>query len=287
LLENHQRYVEAGIYDIWILWDDLRPKFGNEPSPDQGLLLPLLDFERMYSLTKPQRAILHMQTGKRRYIYTFTINPLNARRELVETKLMQTLGVGVCIYCFENWEDQEEYQATCKYSPIAELEFAKDGSFITVEDEDDEIWAAVLSELGLELEGAIIPTQVISQFEQLLKSQEGLKRLQQSFLINKIKALSPKNQQKLVGSLRSMQSTMSTLTLDESIQAFQDADSMEEAVKRVRQLRQQIEVSDLPIESKSLLLDLLNERLLVDTAEWMRWQEESQSLKEARKKSTS
>ena len=43
LLKNHQRYVKAGIYDTWILWDDLRPKTGYEPSPDQGLLLPFVD----------------------------------------------------------------------------------------------------------------------------------------------------------------------------------------------------------------------------------------------------
>lgn len=75
LLKNHERYVQAGIRDIWILWDDLSPKSGPPSPKDQGVMPALMGETRMYRITGPQCAILQMQTGNIRYLHTFTVDP--------------------------------------------------------------------------------------------------------------------------------------------------------------------------------------------------------------------
>ena len=145
----------------------------------------------------------------------------------------------MCIYRFDGWDEQEQYPATCEYLPMLELKFDSDGSFLMAEKEGNSIFIDVLAQLGLEMNGTAIPSQALSQFEKLLVTVEGQKKIIEIYLASYIKTLSPTERQEFVDVLKSIQSVGPILdptpTTAEVIQSIQDADTMEKlAEKRQR-----------------------------------------------------
>jgi len=288
LLGNHERYVEAGIHDIWVFWDDLTPKSGAQPSLDQGLMLPLLGEERIYRLTSPQLAVLEMQSGSVRYLYAFALNPPDAVRKLFETELMLTLAIGMHIYRFVDWQDQEQYPATYEFVSIAELEFASDGSFVIPRAElDDQQWETLFSQLGLNLAQGVIPSELLAQAEQFLLSPEKQQRIVRFFLETGLKQLSPQEVAEMAAFFQSgpaapgLPPDSQLHTLDVT-QAINDASVMQALAEETELAKPHLENVDLPAPLKELLLPLLNAQLLAQVSELMKWQSESEAVQRAR-----
>lgn len=288
LLRNHERYAQAGIHDVWILWDDLRPRAGRQASADQGVMLGLLGEERIYPLTKPQRAILEMQTGDVRYLYAFAVDPLSAGRQVAETELMQALAIGVDVYRFVGWDGQERYPATHDYVPMFKLEFAPNGSLVAPDREsEDVVWGSLLSQLGLGMEHGVVPSEWVLQIEQLIASPEGQEALSRHLFESFLKELPPEELEQIVRFFQSapeIQALPSDSHLPEmdTTQAFQDASVMRELAAEAERIRQHIGMLDWPDPMKKMLLAMINQQQLAHTAEWMAWQDESEALQQTR-----
>jgi len=288
LSKNHERYAQAGVRDVWILWDDLRPRAGRQPSVDQGVMLNLLGEERIYPLTKPQRAILKMQTGDVRYLYAFAVDPLGAGRQVAETELMQALAIGVDIYRFVGWDGQERYPATHDYVPMFELEFAPDGSLVAPDREsEDAMWGSLLSQFGLGTKQGVVPSELVSQIEQLITSPEGQETLVRHLFESFLKELPPEELEQIVSFSKSAPAIQalpsdSQLPGMDTRQAFQDANAMRELAGEAERIRQHIEMLDWPDPLKKLLLTLINQQQLTHVAELMAWQDESKVLQQTR-----
>ena len=288
LLENHQQYAEAGIDDIWILWDAHRPKSRSrrESPPEQGLLLPFTESQRVYTLTKPQLAVLEMQSGQTRHIYTFTVNPLDSENSLVRIALMQMLGIGVCIYRFEGWAGQSEYPTACDYVLISDLEFAPDGALRAAKDEAEDIWATMLERLDLEQGGTVIPSEAVRQVEAVLLSPEGQQRLAELLVQQVLQSLPPDEFDSVVRALGRAEPIESPLgqelTPQDAVEASDDAESMERLAMRAKPVRQHIECVDLPAPLKEILVYMMDQSDLEGIAGWMKWQEQSEALDQFR-----
>ena len=288
LLRNHERYARAGIHDVWILWDDLRPKARCRASADYGVMLGLLEGDRIYPLTKPQCAILEIQTGDVRYIYAFAIDPLGAGRQVAETELMQALAIGVDIYRFVGWDGQERYPATHDYVPMFELEFAPDGSLVAPDREsEDAMWGSLLSQLGLGIEHGVVPSEWVSQIEHMIASPESQEALGRHWFESSLKELPPEELKQIVRFFQSAPAIQalppdSHLPEMDTRQAFQDANAMRELAGAAERIRQHIEMLDWPDPLKKLLLTLINQQQLTHVSEWMAWQDESEALQQTR-----
>ena len=291
LLENHKCYAQAGIQDVWILWDDLRPGAGRQVSIDQGVMPNTLGEARDYPLTNPHRVILEMQPGDVRHLYAFTIDPLGAGRDIANTALMRAIGVGVHIYRFEGWQGQDRYAATRDYVPMLELEFAPNGSPIAPDRPgEDEMWDSLLARLGLDTSQGIICTEWMVQFERSLAMPETQSLLLRDSVKAYLKRLSPAESAELARCLRSVPAGKlapppGLIHSEEHISRALDSVEMAQTLAQdAQRASEHIKGLGLPAPLVKLLTVLMDPQRLSSTAEWMKWQDESETLQKVRAK---
>ncbi len=290
LLENHARYRDAGISDIWILWDDLRPGSRRKFSGDQGMMTTLLKEPSVYPLTRPQRAILEMQTSDPRYLYAFTVSPFEGAKNHITTAYLRMLMIGVGIYRFDGWSGETKYPATFDYVPMVELVFASDGTFvIPKEHRDEEIFEQFISQLGVDGIQDTIPVEFIKNIESLLKSPTAQREYFEALLRSRLERSSPEEQQELVAFVQSktasqLQPFESQIPAGEIEALFSSADMMDKLVDDLMELTAYLAEIPLPVPLKQFILDIVNGGPSPgDIADLMRWQAESESLQLTRK----
>jgi predicted house-cleaning noncanonical NTP pyrophosphatase (MazG superfamily) len=287
LLENHARYAEAGISDHWILWQNLQPQTQGTPSPDQGVMTTLVEKERRFTLTAPQRAILEMQDRDVRYLYAFTINPLKDIHS-PETEFARTISTGVIIYRFEGWNGEKKAVASDIFVPMYYLEFTDNGP---LQGPPPGVYDAAFDELGDLLgfdEPVMIPSEVAATLDnlpQIIAAHQ--QRVAKAIFKQHWIALSPEEREEIAEYLRdseaeNLRPPLEILTADDTSQAYSDPTKMWELLTYVQQLQVHVETSDMPEALKGFLLDCIDGRLLEDVAEAIEWQAGSEVLKQSR-----
>jgi hypothetical protein len=289
LLENHRRYAEAGISDHWVLWHDLQPQTQGTPSPDQGVMTALIEEERCFTLTAPQRAILEMQDGDVRYLYAFTINPLKDIRS-PKTEFARFISTGVILYRFEGWNGEEKAVASQIFVPMYYLEFSDGGA---LKRPPPGVYDAAFEELadlvGFD-EPVMIPSEAAATLDglpQIIAAHQ--QRVAMAILKQHWIALSPEEREEIVeylhnNEVENLRPPLEIPTADDTSSAFSDPTKMREMLRYVKQLQEYIETSDMPEALKGFLLNCVDGTLLEDVAEAMEWQMESEVLSQARTK---
>ncbi len=290
LAEHHQAYARENIQDVWILWETLEPKKRRKrkkTSLKQGIMPSLIQERAIYRLNAPQRAILEMQTGNVRYLYAFTINAVGPGQELVTEPTVQTMMVGICAYEFEEWSGQDRYPAEDYYIPVPQLEFHKDGSLVVPKVPEN--LQKMASVLGFGADSpVIIPAQLIDQLNRLpALAEEKAEPLLALFLTPFFSNLTKETLQELTDFFQSGRAAQiqQELKSSEPVDVFQAVQSPEETRKLLEEIEQKRELlanADIPEPLKSFFLSMLNTRMIEHMAEWNRWQQESQRLRQAR-----
>lgn len=196
LIENHARYSETDIVDHWILWEELAPRSGKEAVPEQGIMPLILGEQKTYELNALHQAILGMQPGYVRHLYVFTINPFRPFMKgghSFSSSYLQTIMIGVDIYSFAGWNDENQYSAECDYVPVTQLEFADDGSLVAVEEDplDEIALQPFLKGIGLDDEGGLMLLAAIERLESTILDADTLRSYQETRLISLAKDAEP------------------------------------------------------------------------------------------------
>lgn len=286
LLDNHQRYAATNVNDVWILWDELRPRTGTMPSLDQGVMDAALDMPATYPLTAPQRAILEMQSGDVRYLYAFTADPLSA-----EVAALQMIAIGLYIYRFEGWNGEKKHEAQCAFVSLNELIFQEDGRpTVTVTDNEQAQFVEWTRLLGLDVQNGFIPNEMIEQVERaMLSPQKSLAPLLSPFLQAAFSRLSPEQMQEIATGLKSSDlqerlahAPRADFSDDDLAQAFQNPEAMQRLGEETRRAKQTLRDIGLPEPLWVVLDSLLDDRQFLQIAELMKWQAESEALHQSR-----
>jgi hypothetical protein len=284
LLENHKLYVNADIHDTWILWDELRPKAGPDHPFEQGIFLEMLEGPKVYQLTGPQQAILSMQTGNTRYIFSFTAQSLPS--QLLTSELTSSLQVGLDIYRFEGWDGEELFAATYDFVSTVELIFTPDGRPLPPK-QDEVAMQLAIQKLGLELSKTVMPVDALQHFEKILGSAAGWQTLATAALVSKLIALPPEEQQEIIsfiqsGNLTKLQAFQSHLSDVDVSQAINNHEIMSQIAEESDRFRGFLMSADIPEPFKRLLLELMKDNSMTNIAEFMKWVAESDVLRQAR-----
>jgi hypothetical protein len=286
LLKNHSRYMEHGIRDIWILWDSIRPTAGHERPLNQGVMPALLPEEKVYPLTAPQRAILEMQTDQTRYLHSFTVSPFQP--QLDASAFLSAMMIGLDVYRFVGWGGQEKYVATCDFISLSELVFNDDGTpAFPAENMNEEVMRRTLQELGLNLDASFIPTAWLAQLNQSFGSPEGWRVLATASVVNRLISLPPEEIESVMDYLRSgaaakLPPFTSDLTEADLSRVMDDPKLMSKIATESRRAKEYIASLDMPGPLKKLLVESIEEQGIAHAADMMRWQAESEVLRQTR-----
>jgi len=289
LNDNHSRYQGAGIQDIWILWDDLRPRIGAPLSMQQGVFMDLIPSQYAVAesrLTAPQKAILNMQPPGVRYLYAFSVAP--AAPEL-HTELLDMLSIGINCYAFQSLGQPGAFQVKKSFIPMVELNFGADGRL--EEPANPALESLVLDDLlralGYEANQPMIPSTVMQQVIEMMRTPEkhpeiialylkGLLHQASPELLEEIQTYRSADASPPVEPYRSamdLEAIRHNLLAPDALRAL--ADDLQTA---------QAHIAEQPISPalKQFLLDLLNQPTVRDSAEWLEWQATSPALEKAR-----
>jgi hypothetical protein len=290
LLENHRRYLEAGIQDIWILWQDLEPSAGRPRSIDQGVMPRFLSEQRLYKLGAPQRAILDMQEGEVRTLYAFTVNTLGTEARAGQSSFSTTTRIGITVYKFEGWAGQKRYPAQDAFVALHEIEFAE-GSVLTMAPPEANEWIleTLADQYGLSGDMAtVVPSEAIEQFDQLpALIQRDSRELVGSLLSQHLASLSPEEMQEILSFFRSggvaqqtsTETDLPEITVDEALGSGAAMGALADGIQRVIQ---QLQDLGMPKPLLEFVLQWLDPHKLAQVAELMQWQEESENLRDVR-----
>jgi hypothetical protein len=263
IIANHKRYQKAGIQDIWILWDSLRPKDGHKKPIDQGFFAYRIPTSNRYSLTKLHKAILSLQAEAEKYLYSFTVDPIGVGQETVQSGILKAMMISVDIYRFKNWEiNENNAPADTYFVPVSSLEFGETGKFLIpkVENLEDS------PEFDLELLGFdssfMIVRSAIERFEQLLSTPEGLKQITDVGLLKMMPILTQEELLEIQEFAQSeeakkIQPFSGKLSKEEGFQAIHDPKKMMMLAEDTENLLQYLEAAEIPKGIKKLVLAIL------------------------------
>ena len=289
LLDNHRRYHEAGIKDIWILWDDLRPSIGTPLSPQQGVILGVLPDQFLAqerNLTAPQKAILAMQPPGVKVLYAFSVSPLVKSPDI---QFLDMLAIGVQIYTFQPVGQVGAYSVTKRFLSVAELEFTPDGWLKETEKQlfTDQDFPDILNALGYDTTQTLIPAEVIQRFVDLMCTQKGLQGLVQLLLSRHLQQAGPETLAEIalfrkLEAAKAIEPYQSGLSAETSRQIYDDPTVMKALAMDTQAAKDHVEKLELPAHLKQFLISLLDQPILSSSAEWMQWQAENEALQKAR-----
>lgn len=286
LLDNHRRYAEAGINDIWILWDELRPKAGPARSMDQGVISTALDTTTIYPLNGTHRAILEMQSGDDRYLYAFTVDA-----SAVASAFMQTVAVGLYIYRLQGWNGESHFSAERTFVSVIELQLQDDGRPALPDDAtEDEQFGELTRLLGLDVRAGFIPGEMLERVEQFVQSPiELLGPLLPMLVEQALSRLSPEEQRDLVDRWQSavVQERLAEMprvqfSNEDAARAFQDPAMMKIMAEKTQLAMQTLKDWGLSQPVLAVFEQLLPADEFAQVAELMQWQADSDALRQAR-----
>ena len=289
LNENHHRYQESGIQDIWILWDDLRPRIGVSLSMQQGVFMDLVPSEYTIAeskLTAPQRCILSMQTQGVRYLYTFSVTPLAPE---LNADLLNMLSIGINIYAFRALGQPGAFNVTKSFIPMIELGFNADGfpqdqpnpAFEGIELND------LLQALGYETNQPLIPSAVMQQIIEMIVIPDKHPQLLMLYLRSYLQQAPPE----LLAELKSFRGANASQSLkpynsfldpEVSQQIFKNPSALHALANEGEAAQSHITGQSIPPVLKQFLIDVLNHSAVRSSAEWMEWQAVNPILDEVR-----
>ncbi len=286
LREKHDAYVQAGISDIWVLWQELGPKTHRASQPDQGVLIHSGNNPLRYHLNRPERELLSLQTGDERFLYIFTIDP--AYRGVKLSEFMKTLTIGFEIFRFAGWSGQHIYPADFEFASLAEAAFDEQGRPYSTE-RSDPLFDDLCKHIGLDLSSHFIPSEVMARLDRLITTPDELKKIAPLFLVLQMMALPAAEQQEIMAYFTSekpkqLQPLQTAYTETNVAQAFQDGNTMQEFAPETQSLKTYVEQMDAPNPLKRILLALVDPKQVEDMAELMKWQSGSKALRGARER---
>jgi len=167
LMENHQRYHNAGIHDFWILWDDPHPII-NRPPLNQGLFLQEIDnsrfVEHVNKLTKVIYSIhADHYTDHRSMLYAFDID-----QELIENEhtpeFMKVFAYGIRVYKTQDYSvGLDKLKVSSELISLPELGFDQNG--FVVQNPSDEYDSGPSNDFDFAQEGFIIPEDALEKIK--------------------------------------------------------------------------------------------------------------------------
>lgn len=287
LAENHALYAEAGIQDHWVLWETLQPFTKAKPVPNNQHVLSNIGWERKkYKLSAPHRAILSMQSGQLRYIYTFTSNYLKGE-ESFETAYGQLQMIGLVTYIFEGWSGEKEYVGESRFCPMADLQFDQNGSPIRPEKGVPDIIIERTMELtGIDPETDRYVGEINQVVGSIARSTEMMAKLQACFIQAALEQLSPDEQQELANYFQSKPEAepvfQSGFKIEDISQLLNRPEIMNLAGVETQQILSIVEHLPIPEPLKKMLRWMLDAKKLISNAAFLKWQEESEALRRSR-----
>jgi hypothetical protein len=289
LNKNHHRYLASGIQDIWILWDDLRPRIGVPLSMRQGVFMDLFPSDYTIAeskLTAPQRCILNMQSQSIRYLYSFSVTPLVPE---LYVDLLNMLSIGINSYAFRSLGQSGAFHVTKSFIPMVELGFNENGflqdhpnpAFNGIEVND------LLKALGYETDQSLIPSSVMKQITEMIKTPDGYPQLLRLYLSNFIQKASPEllaefYEIKNASASQSLKPFSSSLNHEIGPQILNDPSALHALADEGEAAQSHIDGQTIPPIVKQFIIDLLNQSAVRSSAEWMEWQAANPTLDEAR-----
>ena len=287
ILESHNHYSKLGIYDYWILWETLKPFTKAKPAPENQRVLAGIGWEKKeYRLTSPQRAILKMQSGETRHLYTFTANFIKGNGAF-ETALGQLQMVGVMIYTFEGWSGQKKYMGESRYCPITELQFGPDGSpVIPYGGVSEKIIERMMELAGIDPTEERSITEINELMAEVTQSSEWQAKLQLCLIRAAFEQLLPEEQQELTGYFKSKPKVEPVFDgrfkIEDIPNLLNQSGLMHLAGQETQQAMFILEQMPLPRSFMKMLQWMLDSQKLITNSAFLKWQEESHALRASR-----
>lgn len=274
--QNHQRYQQAQIADTWILWDELHPRTGEKTSPNQGSISAALQPKPAYKLTKPQKALLEIQPGPIKFIYTFSVDDgMGLFPNYPESKLLNVMMMGIMIYEFDEEIVKGRYYASRDYVQISELTVDEQGK-ITVPAENP-IFDDVYKSLGYDT-AIHNPAQMMESISHLSVSSEDQKKVFLALLQQVLMSATPEEIQELQAYKQAGGSPKedNSRPLLDIIQAFQDPQKFSLMAQEIRSAQETIsQRTDIP-RIILRIVQIMDPEPIISAAEIMQEQEKDQ-----------
>lgn len=297
ILDNHQRYKQAGIRDFWILWDTLAPVI-NPPPKNQGIFGEFAGTMKQAKTTKMLNAIasIHAEhlSDKKTLLYAFALNELDNYIDNPHL-VMQIISTGVSVYSIEQFDlDGEFFQYSSDYVPLMELGFGTDGTIsLKKENQNDELETELLKAMGLDEQANHFPLQTLQNLNQVVftplpenmqsailtaygqkiwqeATQEEIREAEEFFKAeggNKLQLLiAPKGP--LTGPSVPLEGSEGMIAISQFL----------------LELQQSIEQAEIPVLVKRLLLISLNPDQWKELSEVATWRENSEAIKRLQNK---
>lgn len=174
ILDNHQRYKQAGIRDFWILWDTLAP--ATDPPPKhQGIFSEFTSTLKQAKATNMLSAIASIHAehlrSKKTLLYAFALNELDKYVDKPHL-VMQIISTGVSVYYIEQFDPEGEFfQYSSDYVPLMELGFGIDGTIALEKlSQNDELDLELLKAIGMDEQAEHFPAQMLQSLNQSIFS---------------------------------------------------------------------------------------------------------------------
>ena len=272
--QNHLRYQQAGIFDTWILWDDLRPKVGHPIPPTQGILSESLKTTTAYKLTKPQKALLDLWPGNPKYIYTFSVDSPGLSTQLPDSNFLNVLMMGITVYQFDGSVIGNRYIATSDFLPLLSLKFSEEGKISSPP--EDSFLENIMLELGFELNN-FIPLNNVIHLLSLISSQEGLNKIYHAYLKELSTSLPQSDLHEFNTFIRSdevqkIQPFTGRINQSEVHLAYEDPQKISLLLEDSKDLQTYLEGLPLPKAIKDILANGINEEILTAYADSLKLQ---------------
>jgi hypothetical protein len=227
-----------------------------------------------------------MQSQSIRYLYVFSAAPLVPE---LNADLLDMLSIGVNSYAFRSLGQPGAFHVTKSFIPMIELGFNANGfpqdhpnpAFEGIEFND------LLKALGLEADQSLIPTSVMKQIIEIIKTPDGQSQLLGLYLSSFLQQASPEflaelNEIKKTSVSQSLKPFNSSLNHEIGKQILNNPSALHALADEGEAAQSHIDRQSIPPLVKQFLIDLLNQSAIRSSAEWMEWQAANPTSDEAR-----
>ena len=290
ILDNHQRYKQAGILDFWILWDTLAPVAPPFPKK-QGVFSEFTNALKQAKSTKMLSAIasIHAQhvDGGKSLLYAFSLNELDKHIENPHL-VMQIISTGVSVYSIKQFDpDGEFFQYVSDYVPLMELGFGTDGTIVLGKNQNDDLDIELLKAIGMDEQAEHFPTQMLQNLNQSIfatseNSQSALltvyaQKIWQDATPEEIRELEEFTKAGGGSKLKSLITPKGSLAGPTA--SLENPEGLIAIAQYLSYLQKSIEQAEIPALVKKLLLISLRPDQWKDLSEMASWRENSDAIK--------